>query len=109
MSHRFSWKKWPACVVGVLGVMFPPIAGAQQVGQGPANPDEIRLLHQEMEQLQRRIDQLEKHQVVETHTPAQAMQTSGAARENDLPEWLSHFKLGSLIYGVWAAYPKTGW
>ena len=109
MSQKVSRKRLPACIIGVLGITLPPVVLAQQTGQEPESQSEIRALRQEMEQLQQRIDQLERRQPMETHPPVQSAQTNGVARESDLPEWLSHFKLGTLIYGDWAAYPKTGW
>jgi len=82
---------------------------AQQMGQKPSNEEEIRSFHQEMERLQQRIELLEKRPV-EAHSPGSAPSTAISTNsDTTLPEWLKHFKLGTLIYGDWAYYPKTGW
>ncbi len=109
MSLQSQWKRLPVWLISIFGAAAPLIALAQPADRGAASQSEIRELRQEMERLQQRIDQLEKRPVLENRASPLPTQTSGVMQSNALPEWLSHFKLGTLIYGDWAAYPKTGW
>lgn len=109
MRREFTRGVLQVCIAGVIGVGSVTGTLAQQAGQESANPDEIQSLRKEMERLQQRIEQLEKRPV-EVHSSGSASAAATAATSDTaLPEWLKHFKLGTLIYGDYAYYPKTGW
>ena len=97
-------------IAGIVSMSVVTATWAQQSSQLPASEDEIRSLRQEMSRLQERIEQLEKRPA-EVARPAGVVPAETVAAKSDsaLPEWLQHFKLGTLIYGDWAYYPKTGW
>ncbi|HXG17521.1 MAG TPA: hypothetical protein VNN62_00405 [Methylomirabilota bacterium] len=89
-------------------------AGAQSQAAEVSELEQLKQKIEELEQLKQRVEQLEKHQVAATVSPAQP-QTKyipadvQAAVDNAVPSFLKHFKLSTLIYGDWAAYPQTGW
>jgi len=87
------------------------VAEALQPAVEPAASAEIRALRQEMERLQQRIEQLENRPPAEARPPGPSVAATSAPAtgDNALPEFLKHFKLSTLIYGDWAAYPQTGW